>query len=115
LRRGVILGVISVALVFAVGCRTKIGQILSQPELYKGKQVVVVGEVARRLPIPFFETAGYQLKDESGTIWVITRRAFLPEVGRRYKVTGIVEAGIRVGPREFGLVISEQKKEELSR
>jgi len=29
------------------------------------------------------------------------------------KVTGIIEAGIRVGPREFGLVLSEQKKERV--
>lgn len=94
-----------------IGCRTKIAKITADPDKFKNKQVVVYGEVTKKLPIPFFENAGYLIKDETGEIWVLTKRAFLPEVGQRLKVTGIIEAGIRVGPKEFGLVLSEQTKE----
>ena len=102
-----------VCLLSIVGCRTKIGKITADPDKFKNKQVIVYGEVTKKLPIPFFETAGYLLKDNTGEIWVLTKRAYLPEVGQWLKVTGVVEAGIRVGPREFGLVLSEQKKERI--
>ncbi len=102
-----------VCLLSIIGCRTKIGKITTDPDKFKNKQVIVYGEVAKKLPIPFFENAGYLLKDDTGEIWVLTKRAYLPEVGQRLKVTGIIEAGIRVGPREFGLVLSEQQKETI--
>ena len=102
-----------VCLLAIVGCPTKIGKITAEPDKFKNKQVIVYGEVAQKLPIPFFENAGYLLKDDTGEIWVLTKRAYLPEVGQRLKVTGIIEAGIRVGPKEFGLVLSEQTKETL--
>jgi len=102
-----------VCLISIIGCRTKIGKITADPDKFKNKQVIVYGEVTKKLPIPFFENAGYRLKDNTGEIWVLTKRAYLPEVGQRLKVTGIIEAGIRVGPREFGLVLSEQKKERI--
>lgn len=104
---------VAVCLLSIVGCRTKIGKITADPDKFRNKQVVVYGEVAKKLPIPFFENAGYLLKDDSGEIWVLTKRAYLPEVGQRLKVTGVIEAGIRVGPKEFGLVLSEQQKEIL--
>ncbi|MCD6326445.1 hypothetical protein J7M28_02675 [bacterium] len=96
-----------------VGCRVKIGNILAEPDKYRDKQVTVFGEVTRKLPIPFLETAGYVLKDETGEMWVLTRRTLLPEVGQRVKVTGVIEAGVRVGSRDFGLVLSEQKREPI--
>ncbi len=104
---------IATALVSILGCRTKIGKIVANPEQYKNKQVVVCGEVSRKHSIPFFDTAAYVLEDETGEIWILTKKAYLPEVGQRLKVTGVVEAGIRVGPKEFGLVISEQEKEVI--
>lgn len=102
-----------VSLLAVVGCRTKIGKITAEPDKFKNTQVIVYGEVAQKLPIPFFENAGYLLKDNTGEIWVLTKRVCLPEVGQRLKVTGIIEAGIRVGPKEFGLVLSEQSKETI--
>ena len=102
-----------VCLLAVVGCRTKIGKITAEPDKFKNTQVIVYGEVAQKLPIPFFENAAYLLKDNTGEIWVLTKRAYLPEVGQRLKVTGIIEAGIRVGPKEFGLVLSEQEKETI--
>lgn len=111
LRRGLATCLVAACLLSIAGCRTKIAKIQAEPEKYRKKQVTLVGEVTKKLPIPFFETAAYQLKDDSGEIWVLTKRAYLPEVGQRLKVTGVIEAGIRVGPKEFGLVLSEQNKE----
>jgi len=105
--------VVVVCLLVVVGCPTKIGKITAEPDKFKNKQVIVYGEVTQKLHIPFFETAGYLLKDDTGEIWVLTKKTYLPEVGQRLKVTGIIEAGIRVGPKEFGLVLSEQAKETI--
>ncbi|HUT02682.1 MAG TPA: hypothetical protein VM163_02185 [bacterium] len=105
--------IVAACLLSIAGCRTKIGKIVANPDQFKNKQVVVYGEVARKLPIPFFENAAYLLKDKSGEMWVLTKRAYLPEVGQWLKVTGVVEAGIRVGPKEFGLVLSEQEKQTI--
>ena len=111
LKRALAVSLVVACLLAAAGCRTKIGTILANPERYMNKHVIVVGEVTKKLPIPFFDTAGYKLKDDSGEIWVLTRRAYLPEVGQHLKVSGVIECGIRVGPREFGTVLSEQTKE----
>jgi len=110
-RRALVACVVVACFLSILGCRTKIGKIVANPDQFKNKQVVVYGEVARKLPIPFLETAAYLLKDNSGEIWVLTKRAYLPEVGQRLKVTGVVEPGVRVGPKDFGLVLSEQEKQ----
>lgn len=110
-RRVLALCLAAACLLTIVGCRTKIGNIVGNPDKYKNKEVIVYGKVTKKLPIPFFETAAYLLEDESGEIWVLTKRSALPEVGQKLKVHAIVEAGMRVGPREFGLVLSELTKE----
>ena len=114
IRIAVIVVLVLPFVLLSLGCRTKIGDITEKPDEYRNQQVILYGEVDKKLPLPFMETAAYLLKDDTGEIWVLTKRTLLPQVGETLKVTGVIEAGIRVGTREFGLVLSEQKREQAT-
>src|SRR5215471_16794755 len=64
-----------------------IGEIVAQPEAYKGKSVTVTGQVSVTLPAG--SESGYYLTDGPALITVVSRES-APQTGTRLQVTGKV-------------------------
>lgn len=74
--------------------------------------VHLLGEVVTKAP--FLESGAYQLKDDTGTIWVITNQT-LPEVGDGILIKGQLQyQSIPIGGQELGEVYI-QEQEQLKR
>ncbi|NEP13426.1 MAG: hypothetical protein F6K14_25110 [Symploca sp. SIO2C1] len=74
--------------------------------------VHLLGEVITKAP--FLESGAYQIKDETGTIWIITNQT-LPEVGDGILLKGQLQyQSIPIGGQELGEVYI-QEQEQLER
>lgn len=108
-RRLASLGLLPFALLILAGCAsvTPIGQLLDNPARYDGKTVRIEGEVK--------ESAGglgvgaYQVKDETGTITVVSERAGPPRSGAKIGVKGMFQALITLGSKSLA-VLREQSR-----
>jgi len=97
------------ALMVLTGCAsvTPIGELLDNPARYDGKTVTVEGEVK--------ESAGglglgaYQVKDETGTLTVVTETGGPPRTGSRIGVKGTFQALITLGSKSLA-VLREQSR-----
>lgn len=97
------------ALLTLAGCAgvTPIGQLLDNPARYDGKTVRVEGEVK--------ESAGglglgaYQVKDESGTLTVVSEKGGPPRTGSKVGVKGRFEALITLGSRSLAVLREESR------
>jgi hypothetical protein len=91
--------------VLLTGCAgTRIGRINADPSRYANRMVTVSGQVTNSVGV--LGTGGYQLEDESGRIYVISRSG-VPSRGSRVKVTGTVTPGVTVLGQAVGVAIRE--------
>ncbi len=88
------------------GCVSKIATVQQNIDRYKDQSVSVRGKVQETLTIPGIQTGIYQIKDNSGQIWVISSNQ-IPKRGERVLVKGTVSTGIEVLGKKFGTVIRE--------
>jgi hypothetical protein len=96
---------IPVALVLA-GCGSvKIARINADPSRYRNQMVHVSGTVVNSVGV--LGTGGYQLEDDTGKIYVISRSG-VPSRGSHVKVTGTVMPGAQVLGQAVGVTIKEQ-------
>ncbi len=86
-----------------------IGDIMSTPERYTGKEVIVKGTVKVGLAFEFVDEQPYQLKDKTGQIWVITR-GFMPEDNSTLTVKGKVRTPYQIKGRRYSVVILEEER-----
>ncbi|MDX2031558.1 MAG: hypothetical protein SF339_12860 [Blastocatellia bacterium] len=88
------------------GCpeKTTISRIDSDPARFRNKEVLVVGEVTNSFGA--LGQGAYELSDETGKIWVITRRG-VPSKGARVGSIGKYMHGVTWGGRNFGSAIQE--------
>ena len=93
-------------LLFFSGCVSKIATVQQNIDRYKDQSVSVRGKVQETLTIPGIQTGIYQIKDNSGQIWVISSHQ-IPKRGERVLVKGTVSTGIEVLGKKFGTVIRE--------
>jgi hypothetical protein len=78
-------------LVLLTGCgAVKIGRIHADLSRYQNRVVHVNGTVTNSVGV--LGTGGYQLEDETGKIYVVSRSG-VPSRGSRVKVTGVVSPG----------------------
>ena len=84
--------VLLAAVLFLMGCprQTTINQLNGDPARYRNKEVLIVGTVTNSFGAVGF--GAYELSDETGKIWVLTRRG-APSNGARVGAVG------RGGPR----------------
>jgi hypothetical protein len=82
-------------LVLLTGCgAVKIGRIHADLSRYQNRVVHVNGTVTNSVGV--LGTGGYQLEDETGKIYVVSRSG-VPSRGSRVKVTGVVSPrGVQV-------------------
>jgi len=83
----------------------KIGRINADPSRYYNRTVRVDGTVVNSVGI--LGTGGYQLEDETGKIYVLSRTG-VPSSGSRVSVTGSVIGGAQVLGRPLGTAIREE-------
>ena len=92
------------AVLLLAGCAgvTPIGELLDNPARYDGKTVRVEGEVK--------ESAGglglgaYQVRDDTGTLTVVSENAGPPRSGSKIGVKGRFEALITLGSRSLAVL-----------
>ena len=96
-------------LLLLAGCAgvTPIGELLDNPARYDGKTVRVEGEVK--------ESAGglglgaYQVRDDTGTLTVVSEKGGPPRTGSKVGVKGRFEALITLGSRSLAVLREESR------
>lgn len=99
------------ALLLLAGCAsvTPIGQLLDNPGRYDGKTVRIKGEVQSSAGA--LGMGGYQVKDNTGTLTVVSERAAPPRTGATIGVKGVFQALFTLGSRSLA-VLREQSRFE---
>jgi hypothetical protein len=108
--RPVSLATLAGALLLLTGCAgvTPIGELLDNPARYDGKTVRVQGEVR--------ESAGglglgaYQVRDDTGTLTVVSETGGPPRTGSKIGVKGRFEALITLGSRSLAVLREESRE-----
>ena len=98
------------ALLTLAGCAgvTPIGELMDNPAKYDGKTVRVEGEVR--------ESAGglglgaYQVRDDTGTLTVVSETGGPPRTGSRIGVKGRFQALITLGSRSLAVLREESRE-----
>jgi hypothetical protein len=96
-------------LLVLAGCAgvTPIGELLDNPARYDGKSVRVEGEVK--------ESAGglglgaYQVRDNTGTLTVVSEKGGPPRTGSKVGVRGRFEALITLGSKSLAVLREESR------
>jgi len=92
------------ALLLTACAGARIGQINADPSRYANRVVTVSGRVTNSVGV--LGTGGYQLEDETGRIYVLSRTG-VPSRGSRVRVTGTVTPGATVLGSALGVAIRE--------
>jgi len=94
------------AAIFLMGCpsQTTVNKLNGDPERYRGKEVLIVGTVTNSFGA--LGQGAYELDDETGKIWVITRRG-VPSKGARVGAVGRYIQGVNWVGRNYGSAIEE--------
>lgn len=96
-----------IAAAFLAGCApVRIGRINADPSRFRDRTVRVTGTVTNSVGV--LATGGYQIEDETGRIFVVSRTG-VPSKGSRVTVTGTVWPGAEVMGRAVGTAIREQR------
>lgn len=98
------------ALLILAGCAgvTPIGELMDNPAKYDGKTVRVEGEVR--------ESAGglglgaYQVRDDTGTLTVVSETGGPPRTGSKIGVKGRFQALITLGSRSLAVLREESRE-----
>ena len=101
----------------SIGCigegYNNIGEINNNPENFANEQIKIKGEVIEKYSVPIVNIGAYKLDDGSGSIWVITSSG-VPGVGTDIKVDGNIATSFELGALNFGTVINENQRSEMS-
>jgi len=99
---------LALSLVLA-GCAsvTPIGQLLDNASRYDGKTVRVKGEVQQSAGA--LGMGGYQLKDNTGTLTIVSENATPPRTGSTVGVKGVFQSLFTLGSRSLA-VLREQSR-----
>jgi hypothetical protein len=98
------------ALLLLAGCAgiTPIGDLLDNPAKYDGKTVRVEGEVKES--VGGLGIGGYQVRDDTGTLTVVSETAGPPRSGSKINVKGTFQALITLGSRSLAVLREESRE-----
>ncbi len=104
LRLASVIGALTLA-----GCAgvTPIGDLLDNPARYDGKTVRVEGEV--REAAGGLGLGAYQIRDETGTLTVVSEQGGAPRRGSKIGVKGRFESLITLGTRSLAVLREESR------
>ncbi|MEO0183038.1 MAG: hypothetical protein ABIL40_06150 [candidate division WOR-3 bacterium] len=91
---------------------TPIGRIVEKPGDYENKIIIIKGEVTNRMSLLALKY--YTVKDNTGEIKVITKRA-LPSVGAKVTVKGKIKTAFEIGSLQEIVFMEEGQKIEERR
>jgi len=96
-------------LLLLAGCAsvTPIGNLLSNPAKYNGKTVKVEGEVTES--VGAIVAGGYEIKDNTGQLTVVSEGASPPPEGVKIGVKGIFQSLLTLGTKTLA-VLKEQSR-----
>jgi len=96
-------------LLLLAGCAsvTPFGNLLSNPAKYNGKTVKVEGEVTKTVGANV--AGGYEIKDNTGQLTVVSERASPPPEGVKIGVKGIFQSLLTLGTKTLA-VLKEQSR-----
>lgn len=102
---------VAVAALAAAGCAstTPIGELMDDPFRHDGSSVRVEGEVVES--VGFLGPGVYRLRDETGTLPVVSREGGAPRSGARVTVKGTFRAAFTVGPKSLAVLVEEERSE----
>jgi hypothetical protein len=97
------------ALLVLTGCAgvTPIGELLNNSSRYNGKTVRVKGEVTKS--IGAIVAGAYQVKDETGTLTVVSEKASPPPEKSRIGVKGVFQALVTLGSRSVAVLREDSR------
>lgn len=101
--------VLLAAAIVLTGCprQTTINRLNGDPARYRGQEVLIVGTVTNSFGAAGF--GAYELSDETGKIWVLTKRG-APSNGARVGAVGHYVQGINWSGRNYGSAIEETNR-----
>ena len=102
---------LAVFLVACAGCKgaTPIKDILDDPARFAGKTVTIAGTVTHAAGA--LGMGAYEVKDDTGTMMVVTKTNGAPREGAKVGVEGTVEQGFTIGTQSL-TVLKESKRKE---
>lgn len=100
---------LAAALVLLAGCAstTPIGDLLSDASRYNGKTVRIKGEVTTS--VGALVAGAYQVKDNTGTLTVVSEGSSPPPQGTKIGVKGVFQALLTLGSKSLA-VLKEQSR-----
>ena len=107
--------IVAMAAVLVVGCGgMTVSGLQTKPENYEGKRIKVVARVIATKDVPLTDYDYYKVTDDTGQLWVQTRRG-VPLKGARYRVEGIFKrpGGAVAGMLLGDFIIEEHKRAEV--
>ncbi len=95
--------------ILLAGCAgvTPIGELLDNPARYDGKTVRVEGEV--RNAAGGLGLGAYQVKDDTGTLTVVSETGGPPRAGEKIGVKGRFQALITLGTKSLAILREESR------
>lgn len=103
-------GLVPIAAAFVLaGCAstTPIGDLLRDASRYNGKTVRIKGEVTRS--VGAVVAGAYQVKDDTGTLTVVSDKASPPPEKSRIGVKGVFESLVTLGTRSLAVLREESR------
>jgi hypothetical protein len=97
------------ALAFLAGCAsvTPIGELLSNSSKYNGKTVRVRGEVTKS--IGALVAGAYEVKDDTGSLTVVSQGNSPPPQGVKLKVKGLFQSLVTFGSKSLAVLREESR------
>ena len=100
---------LTAAVLTLAGCAgvTPIGELLSESSRYNGKTVRIKGEVTRS--VGAVVAGAYQVRDDTGTLTVMSDRGSSPPENTRIGVKGVFQALVTLGTRSVAILREESR------
>jgi hypothetical protein len=100
---------VSALLLLLAGCAstTPIGELLNDASRYNGKTVRIKGEVTRS--VGAVVAGAYQVKDDTGTLTVVSDKASPPPEKSRIGVQGVFQALVTLGSKSVAILKEESR------
>jgi len=106
------LAAFAVLLVALAGCKgaTPIKQVLDDPSKFGTEKVRIAGTVTDAVGV--MGVGVYRVKDDTGTITVISKASGVPREGAKVGVEGTVQTGYTIGTQSLTVLMESERKTE---
>ena len=106
------LAALTVLLVALAGCKgaTPIKEVLDDPAKFGTKPVRIAGTVTEAASV--LGVGAYKVKDDTGTITVVSKTTGVPREGAKVGVEGKVQTGYTIGTQSLTVLVESKRQTE---